>query len=453
MLWNLPEMWRIVGLTGLWFISTELAAQPGKRIQGNVPASSARVFAYSGTQGYLFSAKDLVIGRGARGQLSMSFREGTDYPFEPLGTAFLVAPDLLLSAGNIIKASTPGGLFWIPVRFLERQVPDSVVFPVAAIQALSYTGIRGSDENFALLQLARSSGLPPFNVDFSPLKAIQPLRCCMDDGTLESVHIEADEGTRSLFVSEQFPGACTGSAVLNEQGLVVGILIPGPHAGTMERSGQDLQLYGNAVQRLSTLPVQVLFLVMEAKVKQALRAGDYRALKLWLPYLKLFCGSGSEVMFEAAKAEHSFLLDSLLSMSCTQTCLNLNQRDENGATLLHVLLQRKNVAALNRLFACPGLSVNAQDGNGRTPLHQAVYATDLAQVELLLKHGANVHIRDQKGETCLFEAVRSGNLSICRVLLAHSAWDDLSGVEKKQMKNLVKATEDKKLSHLFKKYR
>ena len=448
-----PESWRIWGLSALLFLGADISAQPGKRVQVHLKASAAKGLQYSGTQGYLFPLRALETVRNRQGLRTCTFSATVDYPFEPLGTAFLVAPDLLLSAGNIMEGNTAGGLVWIPVQFLARQVSDSVVFPVSGIRAQSFTGVRGSDENYALLQLGKNAALPIFTLNFSTLKAGQSLRCCMDDGTLQPVNIEADEGIRSLFVTEQFPGGCIGSAILDAQGLAVGILVPGPHAGTPATFELDLKLYGNAVQRIGTLPVQVVFVLMEANVKQALHSGNQAALTTWLSHLNLFCGSGSDIMIEAAKVGNVVLLDTLLSMSCMRSCMDVNRPDEDGTTLLNVLLRQKNYGALNRLFRCPGFSINTLDGSGRTALHHAVYSGEQSHVELLLLHGANVNIRDQKGEPPLFEAVRSGNVSICRVLLANESWSHLSATEKKQVKDLVKAKGDNKLRQLFKRYR
>ncbi|MBU6325552.1 MAG: hypothetical protein KJS92_08705, partial [Bacteroidetes bacterium] len=194
-----------MSLSGLWFICTIVSAQPGNRIQGNVHAASAKNFVCSGTQGYLFSVNDLAIGRGTRGQQIWSFPESSNYPYKPLGTAFLVAPDLLLSAGSLIDWHKSMELVWIPVQFLNRQVPDTSVFLVSSVKASAFTGVRGGDENFMLLQLQRKTELPSFALNFAPIIPSRDLRCCMDNGTLQPLSIEADEGIRSLFVAEKFP--------------------------------------------------------------------------------------------------------------------------------------------------------------------------------------------------------------------------------------------------------
>ncbi|MBU6325902.1 MAG: ankyrin repeat domain-containing protein, partial [Bacteroidetes bacterium] len=249
-----------------------------------------------------------------------------------------------------------------------------------------------------------------------------------------------------------FPQACYGSAVVDEQGHAVGILIPGPYVGTLGDSEQDRRLFGNAVQKLASLPAQALTILFEAALKQALYHEDNPVLLSLLPYLKLLCDSGSDMMIVAAKTGNIRFLDTLLSISCTRPCLDVNMRNKSGDALLHALMHQKNYNCLKRLFLCPGFSVNIQDGKGRTALHLAVDAGEQATVELMLQHGSNVNVRDQHGEPPLFEAVRKSNVPVSRSLLEHDAWTGLSMVEQKQIKELVKASADKSMRHLFRKY-
>jgi hypothetical protein len=55
------------------------------------------------------------------------------------------------------------------------------------------------------------------------------------------------------------------------------------------------------------------------------------------------------------------------------------------------------------LLAC-GAAVNAQSGNGRTPLMGACYAGQLASATLLLDAGADLALRDNAGWSALRNA-------------------------------------------------
>ncbi|OQS07114.1 hypothetical protein THRCLA_20218 [Thraustotheca clavata] len=65
-----------------------------------------------------------------------------------------------------------------------------------------------------------------------------------------------------------------------------------------------------------------------------------------------------------------------------------------------------------------GVSVDAQDENGYTPLQAAVSYNQLDLVELLLSKGANVSLGDNDDETPLHFCE---NVEIAQLLLAHGA--------------------------------
>lgn len=105
--------------------------------------------------------------------------------------------------------------------------------------------------------------------------------------------------------------------------------------------------------------------------------------------------------------------------------IDVNARDNQGLTILHILLGSRRSDKRNKTFAqthdqrerivnkCieedlkilleenPELDLNIQDNESRTPLHFAVKARYCGFVELLLSHGADPNIRDDSGLTPL----------------------------------------------------
>ena len=99
---------------------------------------------------------------------------------------------------------------------------------------------------------------------------------------------------------------------------------------------------------------------------------------------------------------------------------NVNTRDMDIATLLHVAVRNRNFD-LTQLLLNHGANVNAFGHQGVSPLHEAVHSQNLDVVELLLKGGADVNARSWFNQSPLHLAASRGNLDITRLLLNHGA--------------------------------
>ena len=68
-----------------------------------------------------------------------------------------------------------------------------------------------------------------------------------------------------------------------------------------------------------------------------------------------------------------------------------------------------------------GADADAQDVNGRTPMHVAAQCGCTSYLELLITHGADINIRDNLGSTALHQAEQNGNTQCVELLLRHTA--------------------------------
>jgi len=123
-------------------------------------------------------------------------------------------------------------------------------------------------------------------------------------------------------------------------------------------------------------------------------------------------------IYEAAKLGDLDRISVLLEQGT-----DLNAKDEDGQTALHVAVsnKRKDVA---ELLIDKGADVNAKSNKGYPPLYSAIWNNDANIVEILVAKGADVTYTPEKDYPPLHYAVWSENLDMARVLVNNGAkWD------------------------------
>jgi len=79
---------------------------------------------------------------------------------------------------------------------------------------------------------------------------------------------------------------------------------------------------------------------------------------------------------------------------------------DHGRNVLHLCAAEKETDSLHKIEILLGhvMDLHARDKNGKTALHLAVKAGNLALTRMLLEKGADVFIQDNRGRTALMEA-------------------------------------------------
>ena len=90
---------------------------------------------------------------------------------------------------------------------------------------------------------------------------------------------------------------------------------------------------------------------------------------------------------------------------------DLSAQDKQGNSALHWAVYRKGYELADLLIAL-GTPLDLQNSAGKTPLHHAIMSLDPKMVQLLLKAGANADIADLSGQTPRQAAEISGNTAI-----------------------------------------
>jgi len=101
--------------------------------------------------------------------------------------------------------------------------------------------------------------------------------------------------------------------------------------------------------------------------------------------------------------------------------------DRAGATLLWhaVFLDRKQV--VKWLIGC-GANINTRDDNGFSALHIATQESHIEMVSYLLQNGADVNIQDKFGNTPIMRTNRATPAELLRILLENGANADVKNI-------------------------
>ena len=100
----------------------------------------------------------------------------------------------------------------------------------------------------------------------------------------------------------------------------------------------------------------------------------------------------------------------------------LQCRDQYGQSLLHRSSHTINCCRIIPYLAENGVSVDAVDNQGRTPLHSSIIAGSITAVKGMISHGANPLLKDHQGFNCLHHAViRNRKAILCSLLELPSA--------------------------------
>uniref|UniRef100_A0A8D9EF48 Serine/threonine-protein phosphatase 6 regulatory ankyrin repeat subunit B n=1 Tax=Cacopsylla melanoneura TaxID=428564 RepID=A0A8D9EF48_9HEMI len=102
------------------------------------------------------------------------------------------------------------------------------------------------------------------------------------------------------------------------------------------------------------------------------------------------------------------------------TNIDINGRDSDGNTPLHIAVESKNASAVKCILQ-HGPDLKLQNKTGQTALHIGVKARNIEITKLLLDYKADANIRDHYDKTPLHVAIQNGDVAIVEDLLKNNA--------------------------------
>ncbi|CAF3000241.1 unnamed protein product [Rotaria sp. Silwood2] len=102
---------------------------------------------------------------------------------------------------------------------------------------------------------------------------------------------------------------------------------------------------------------------------------------------------------------------------------NVNVVDSLLNTALHYCKYLDDNVIYDTVLQSNLLSLNAQNRDGQTPLHDAILCDNFPFAQYLLQHGADLSLTNKDGNTPLHLAARDDNIKMCRLLMKHPQLD------------------------------
>ncbi|EAY11781.1 ankyrin repeat protein, putative [Trichomonas vaginalis G3] len=80
-----------------------------------------------------------------------------------------------------------------------------------------------------------------------------------------------------------------------------------------------------------------------------------------------------------------------------------------------------HLSSLLEYFISNGADINAKDGDGSTPLHDAAKKNSKETAEILISNGADINAKDGDGSTPLYDAAKFNNKETAEILISNGA--------------------------------
>jgi V8-like Glu-specific endopeptidase len=364
-------------------------------------------------------------------------------------TGFLIAPDILVTAGHCLDYSTYSKMEWIfdYTNSLNYSPGGKIYigsdkrYKVKKILSHKHTGAGNTTDDYAVIQLDRpvnrspfrfrTSNAPKYNdrVDLIGSPMGVPLKM-VKDGYVSQTHAKVFHCNLDAF------GGNSGGPVYNANGFIEGILVMGPIKGRMKGYHVDptcncivedkyddvidpMLLNGAIVYKMSNIPWKFKTKAIYENLEYAIKNKDDARFKAWVAYSWIqeepTVADREPLAFVAARSKNLKALKQLVNAG-----FKVDTKGPKGSTLLDLAVEAADLETIRYLLK-EGADPNHKKGGYKPVLYSALDSYNSEMVKLLINSGADVNYKYYYGDMPLHYAIKNSNETMVSLLLDNGA--------------------------------
>ncbi|MCF7561882.1 ankyrin repeat domain-containing protein [Sabulilitoribacter multivorans] len=398
-------------------------------------------------------------------------------------TGFLIAPDILITAGHCIKSMYKAEDYvWVfdytnELDFYDNTnslyINPSNIYETTDVLAAYYE--EPSPFDYSVLKLDRKSTRDPYR--FRTSGGVLNGRNVYTIGSPTGLPLKfadnaqvTDDSPDHWFKNniDTFPGN-SGGPVFDPYGFIEGIIV---RTSTKKvESGDYSASYGyysdcNCIKtiqwdanvkyvgsqsfKITSVPYDLVHRALYENLEYAIQNNLEDRLDKWIIYSWIidheYTINRGALQFVAAKANNLNALQTIMEQSEKEVY------DKNGRNLLFYAIENDNVEMVNFLLD-QGVLINIGDNNKITPLHYAVINDKYDLTLLLLENGGEIDKISGSGNNLLHYAAFNGNFAMAEKLMELGLSPKIKNYNGRYPDKIARKNKHKSLSRYLKKAR
>jgi len=367
-----------------------------------------------------------------------------DEPAFGFCSGFLIAPDILVTAGHCINYDDYHKMEWIFdfTNDISYKPGDKIYIPSSkryTVKRIITRRLTNADKrDYAVIQLDRPVDRKPFRyrTGNAPAKGDKMTLLGAPSGIplkiVENAEVISNTSWKPYFVTnlDAF-GGNSGGPVYNQNGFIEGILVRGPTKGfyvddackclkTSTYSEAYASIFqGVEVQKITDIPWNILTEALYSNLKYAILKKDEKELKRWTTYSWVFneptLSEFTPLPIVAAELGNIDALKTMIDAGAS-----LNAKDKSGKTVMHYAINSKEDDLLKYLLR-EGFDINEKDEKDETPVFWAINSYNPSKLETILLFGGKADVKNRYGDTPLHRAVEKNSFTMVEGLLKNGA--------------------------------